>query len=157
MNSSQHEASDSLSSFVGRLTQLMPHLCRAMVKRESDHLTRGELTLPQVWALERLRRQGPLHMNELLQALQLKASTGTVFVDRLCRLRLVKRQRDASDRRVVRVAITAKGRRVLDDIDRIRRDSLRHVFSHLSAAERRRYLSIIEKLVYQLSDKEDTP
>lgn len=128
-----------------------------MVRQESDHVTRGELTLPQLWALERLRRPGPHQMHELLEALQLKASTGTVFVDRLCRLKLARRERDARDRRAVRVAITRKGEQVLDEINASRRRSMQHVFSHLSPAERRQYLTIIEKLAHQLSDEKDTP
>jgi DNA-binding MarR family transcriptional regulator len=141
---------------VDRLSRLLPRLCRVMVRQESDCVTRGELTLPQLWALERLHRQGPLHMHDLLTALQLKASTGTIFVDRLCRMKLVRRQRDAANRRAVRVAITRRGDRVLDEINATRRRALQHVFSHLSVAERRQYLTIIEKLAHQLSDEKDT-
>lgn len=156
MNSSIHELSKSLPAFVDRLSALLPRLCRAMVRQESDHVTRGELTLPQLWALEMLRREGPRQMHDLLAALNLKASTGTVFVDRLARLRFVRRERDARDRRAVRVAITRRGLQVLEGIDAARRRTMLTVFSHLSATERRQYLTIIEKLACQLSDEKET-
>jgi DNA-binding MarR family transcriptional regulator len=128
-----------------------------MVRQESNYVTRGELTLPQQWALETLRREGPHPMHDLLAKLQLKASTGTVFVDRLCRMKLVRRERSERDRRVIQVTLAARGRRVLDEIDRTRRASMLAVFSRLNPRERRTYLKIIEKLARQLSNEKDTP
>lgn len=138
-----------------RVAGLMPQLCRVMVRRESNYVTRGELTLPQLWALEMLRRQGPCQMGELLDMLQLKSSTGTVFVDRLCRLGLARRDRGARDRRAVLVALTPKGKRALDEIDKHRRNGMLKLFRPFTAAERRAYLSLMDKLVREMSDEKD--
>lgn len=134
-----------------RVTVLMPQLCRAMMKHESNHMTRGELNLPQFLALEYLRAEASPPMHQLLDALQLKSSTGTVFVDRLVRLGLVKRLRDAMDRRAVRVALTAKGRRILEEIHSQKRRSLLKLYRPLTAAERTSYLSVVEKMVREFT------
>ncbi len=122
-----------------------------MVRQESNFITRGELTLPQLWALELLQREGPHPMREVLAALQLKSSTGTVLVDRLCRMKLVRREREERDRRTVLVALTPKGRRVLDEINRHRRAGLLDLFRPFNAGERSAYLTLLEKLVCEMT------
>lgn len=158
VNSSKSEIprlARSLDTFVDHVAGLVPQLCRAMVRQESNYVTRGELTLPQLWALELLRRRGPCQMHEVLSALQLKSSTGTVFVDRLCKLGLVKRGRGAEDRRAVHVSLTAKGNRALDEIDQHRREGMLEVFRPFTAAERAAYLDLLEKLVREMSKEKD--
>ena len=158
VNSSIHEVSDaaqSLPSFVDRVATLVPQLCRAMVRQESNYVTRGELTLPQLWALERRRQRGCCTMREVLHALQLKSSTGTVFVDRLCRMKLVRRDRANEDRRAVKAALTAKGKRALDEIDEHRKAGMLDVFRPFNARERSAYLDLLEKLVLEMSKEKE--
>ena len=158
VNSSKHEIprpARSLATFVDHVAGLVPQLCRAMVRQESNYVTRGELTLPQLWALELLRRRGPCQMHELLDALQLKSSTGTVFVDRLCRMGLAKRGRGTADRRVVQVILSAKGKRALDEIDQHRRAGMLEVFRPFTTDERAAYLDLLEKLVREMSKEKD--
>ena len=158
MNSSNNEisrAARSLDTFVNHVAGVLPKLCRAMVRQESNYVTRGELTLPQLWALELLRQRGACQMHEVLEALQLKSSTGTVFVDRLCRLHLVRRTRSTTDRRAVRVALTVKGKRALDEIDAHRRAGMAEMFRPFTAAERNAYLDLLEILVREMSKEKE--
>jgi DNA-binding MarR family transcriptional regulator len=158
VNSSSIEvsaAARSLPSFVDRVATLVPQLCRAVVRQESNYVIRGELTLPQLWALELLRLRGTCQMSEVLRALQLKSSTGTVFVDRLCRMGLVRRERDNKDRRAVDVTLTAKGRRALDEIDEHRKAGMLTVFKPFNARERAAYLVLLEKLVLEMSKEKE--
>lgn len=133
-----------------RLSDLFPRLCRALVQRESNDVTTGRVTLPQFWALEILSAGGPRQMHELVDALRLKPSTGTVFVDRLVALGLVRRTRAAGDRRVVQVALAAKGKRLVEQIHQQRKDGLHDLYKPLTASERVDYLHLVEKLVLQL-------
>lgn len=158
VNSSIHEvsrAARSLDAFVDHVAGLMPRLSRAMVRQESNYVTRGELTLPQLWALELLRRRGACRMSEVLEALQLKSSTGTVFVDRLCRMRLVRRMRGEKDRRSVKVELTLKGKRALDEIDAHRRAGMADLFRPFTARERAAYLDLLSKLVREICQEKD--
>lgn len=158
VNSSIHEVSGaarSLPSFVDRVAALVPQLCRAMVRQEGNYVTRGELTLPQLWTLELLRQRGSCTMSEVLYALQLKSSTGTVFVDRLCKMKLVRRDRANGDRRAVKVALTAKGKRALDEIDEHRKEGMLTIFKPFNAQERAAYLILLEKLVLEMSKEKE--
>ena len=141
----------SLSSFVTRLMNLMPQLCRAMIRHERNSITRGDLALPQLWALEILAERGARPMHDLVADLQLKPSTGTQFVDRLVEMGLAKRERDARDRRAVRVDITSRGHSALQRIERQRRKASMRVFKIFTPGERGAYLILIEKLVSGLN------
>lgn len=128
----------------------MSRLCRGMVRHEQNYLTRGALTVPQFWALELLLGRGSCRMAELAAALHLKSSTGTMLVDRLAALGMVRRTRGARDRRAVELALTPRGRRVVEEIHRQRRRGLRRMFAPLTAKERQAYLGLLEKLAREL-------
>jgi DNA-binding MarR family transcriptional regulator len=141
---------------VNHVAGLMPRLCRAMVRQEGNYVTRGELTLPQLWALELLRQRGACRMSEVLQALQLKSSTGTVFVDRLCRLKLVRRMRGEKGPTFrAKWRLTVKGKQALDEIDAHRRAGLADLFRPFTARERAAYLDLLGKLIREMSKEKD--
>lgn len=130
---------------------LMPQLCRAMVRRERNYLTRGDLTLPQLWALEIMHERPTCSMHEVVTALQLKPSTASMFMDRLVEIGVARRQRDREDRRAVRVTLTPKGRRILQQIEKQRRKGMLALYKPLTSGERGAYLILLEKLVRELS------
>ena len=74
------------------------------------------VTISQCHLLETLSESGPLSMQELASRLCLQISTVTRLVDGMVRKRLVKRKKDARDRRVVRVELTDGGRRAYKKI-----------------------------------------
>ena len=48
----------SLASFGDRLVECLPRLMRELSRHERNHLTRGDITLPQFRALDHLARYG---------------------------------------------------------------------------------------------------
>lgn len=158
VNISQNEinrAAATLPAFAVHVSALFPRLCRAMVQHESNHLTSGTISLPQLWALELVREKKSVAMHDLASALHLKSPSATMLVDHLDGLGMVRRTRGARDRRVVQVTLTAKGRRILDDILRQKQKGVMEIFKPLSAAERRSYLAILNKLANALSQPTD--
>src|SRR5665213_1749001 len=82
--------------------------------RHADLLTRfGGVTLHQLGALRHLVKQGPLTMNELATRMEISPSSATQLVDRLVLHDLVDRVPDASDRRILRVAISASASEIV--------------------------------------------
>ncbi|MET9724510.1 MarR family winged helix-turn-helix transcriptional regulator [Streptomyces zaomyceticus] len=73
------------------------------------------LTASQGKALTVLRR-GPAAMRSLAETMTCDASNMTGIIDRLEKRGLVRREADASDRRVKNVILTAEGERVTDAI-----------------------------------------
>ena len=143
----------TLEQFAARLVALLPRLSRGISRH--DHTTLGALTLPQMWALEHLLDGGPCTMRALAGELRLQGSTATGLADQLARRGLVVRRRSRADRRVVRVALSAKGRRSLEQVHAQRRMTLIRGFEKHACAERARFLKSVEKLARGLA--EDTP
>jgi DNA-binding MarR family transcriptional regulator len=82
------------------------------------------LTLPQFDVLAQLYRRRPgMTPGELTRELLVTAGNVTGIVDRLARRRLVERRPVPEDRRAVRVRLTSRGHRVMEQaIPRHRRD-----------------------------------
>lgn len=141
-------------AFARRVDGLMSRLCRGMVRHEQNYLTRGELTMPQFWALEWVRQAGGARMQDFVAALRIKSSTGTMLVDRLVSLGLMRRAPNPGDRRSVALALTARGARAVDEVHRQRRRGIRRMFTPLTAKERREYLALLEKLAREFSKEQ---
>ena len=84
----------------------------------------GEVTLAQYRMLVLLCSRGPQRVADLAQALGVNPSTATRMSDRLVAKRLARRHRMATDRRTVRVAATAAGRTLVDEVTTRRRQDL---------------------------------
>lgn len=74
------------------------------------------ITVSQCYLLDALSTHGPLSMQDLAAHLCLKISTVTRLVDGLARKNLVRRQKDANDRRIVRAELTETGARTHEKI-----------------------------------------
>jgi MarR family 2-MHQ and catechol resistance regulon transcriptional repressor len=74
------------------------------------------VTLTQFSALEALLHRGPLYQSELAGKLLKSGGNLTLVDDNLERDGLVIRERDAEDRRYVKVSLTPKGRRFITDL-----------------------------------------
>jgi DNA-binding MarR family transcriptional regulator len=104
---------------VGRVIVLAQHLERSVELAPERH----GLSLGQFDILATLRRHGPkggLSPSQLLESVMLSSGGMTARLDKLCEAGLIYRKADPDDRRVVKVALTAKGRRVIDAATRTR-------------------------------------
>jgi DNA-binding MarR family transcriptional regulator len=90
-----------------------------------------EVTLPQYRALVVLAARGPQGTAELAAALAVTPSTVTRLCDRLVRKGLVRRHRQAGDRRSVRIALTGAGRHLVAEVSRRRRAELARLLGAL--------------------------
>lgn len=93
------------------------------------------ITFSQFAALEALYHLGPLYQTELATKLLKSGGNLTLIVDNLERGGFVTRQRKADDRRYVRVALTAKGRKFIATLFPKIAASITREFAALSAAE----------------------
>jgi len=94
-----------------------------------------ELTVPQLRALALVAERGNCAMGELARGLAISLSAASGLADRLVEHGLVARASDPDDRRIVRVRVTAAGRRALDACRRERRRRVRAALRALSAVQ----------------------
>ena len=100
------------------------------VTRRVEEITTGEgLSLDQWLVLHRVAAAGDQAMRDLVAGTRLNDSTLTRVVDRLAALGLVFREADPTDRRRVRVAISARGRTVHERLAPAVEDAERRLLS----------------------------
>ena len=84
--------------------------------RATRHLTRAGVTPSQFGVLEALYHLGPLLPSQLAQKHLMSRGNITTVVDNLEKRGLVRRERDTTDRRIVRVSLTDEGRATVQEI-----------------------------------------
>jgi DNA-binding MarR family transcriptional regulator len=96
-----------------------------------------DLSLTQLKALAALEAHGEgLSVKDLSERLGLSLAAGSRAVDGLVKRGLVERAEDADDRRVRRVALAARGRRVVERLGAIRVAGLERLLGHFDEAQR---------------------
>lgn len=95
-----------------------------------------EVTLAQYRTLVVLASRGPQNTVSLAAVLDVTPSTATRMCDRLIRKGLIRRRTARQDRREVRLALTDAGRRIVDEVTRLRRAELAPVLAAVPPRER---------------------
>lgn len=90
----------------GRLRRSMMRLTRMLRQHDDDDLSP---TLAS--SLFMIDREGPLSLGDLATRERMTRASVTAVVDKLLRQGLIERRHDQADRRVVRVQVSAAGRR----------------------------------------------
>lgn len=109
-------------------------------------LSRYELTVPQFMALNCLQQQqDACSMSEIADSTLQVSATMTGIINRLEENGLVKRERDHTDRRTLRVRITPRGDKLIEAICKIQQAYLYHFFDGLSPAERRTAIDLAKR------------
>jgi DNA-binding MarR family transcriptional regulator len=102
-----------------------------------------EVTLAQYRALVVLASRGPQRVVDLAGFLDVTASTATRMCDRLVRKQLVHRQRLSTDRRTVRVSISAAGRDLVAAVTQRRRRDVQAIVERMPPADRERLVTTL--------------
>ena len=111
-----------------------------------------DVTLPQYRTLVVLAYGGPRRLADLAEALSVSPSTATRMCDRLVRKELVSRTRDELDRREVKLAITAGGRKVVADVVHRRRAEVRDLLDAIPVPLRGQLVSSLTMLAAAAGD-----
>ncbi|MDP3940183.1 MAG: MarR family transcriptional regulator [Deltaproteobacteria bacterium] len=128
------------------LSRAFLHLVRGFRLLERSAKCCEGVTLAQCTLLETLHEEGPQRLGAMAAFLGVKISTATRLVDAAERQGLVDRQRDASDARGVRVALTAEGERLAEKIGAAGAGFCALILEALPASERGQAVATVERL-----------
>jgi len=119
------------------LAELFTHTARRLRRGSAAQLAPLGITYGQARALRLVAEAGrPLRMAELASQLEVVPRSVTTMVDALETAGLLARSPDPADRRSVLVALTPSGHRLLQRLERARRDSAEEVFGRLGVGQR---------------------
>jgi DNA-binding MarR family transcriptional regulator len=90
-----------------------------------------EVTLTQYRTLVVLASRGPQNLAGLADAVGVTPATATRMCDRLVRKDLIRRRTERDDRRQLRVALTVKGRSLVDAVTGRRRQEIARIINEI--------------------------
>lgn len=118
-----------------------------IMKRRMVACGSGEIHMGQIHALFLIQERSGITMKELAEALRVSSPSATSFVDRLVKLKLVERQNDEQNRRLVRLKITPEGVRFMKEKMDQRRKIFSEVLGTLSPKDQEDLLCILQKVL----------
>jgi DNA-binding MarR family transcriptional regulator len=135
-----------------KMDRLTKDLLRKFQMRDRNEITCCGVSVSQCYTLDTLGEHGEMSMVQLARKMFLDKSTMTRVVDGLIERELVVRRFDDNDRRLIYVALTAAGRKVLDGIRAQQLRSLRQILERIPAGERQKLLGGLEIFAEAMQD-----
>jgi len=114
-------------------------------KLEAD-LEKQGLTAPQFYVLATIGYAGRLPFGEIGAKMMVTVSNLTGIVDRLEEKKLVSRERDEHDRRVVHVVLTEKGAKLYQKTIPLFENSIAGIFTLLDKPQQKNLSALLRKL-----------
>jgi DNA-binding MarR family transcriptional regulator len=148
------ERPDLDSAVMAEIARLL-HVARLVGGRLSAYAAEHGLQVGEADVLLTLRRSGePYRLSPTRLAESLLISTGAMTnrLDKLEARGLVRRERHPSDRRALEVALTAKGRKLVDEVVGGHVENEREMLSALNDREREQLTRITRKLLAHLGE-----
>src|ERR1044072_3035436 len=149
------ETSAEAQETAARLSALLRHVFLYARGNQLRVIEESGLSMTQCKALLELGGLGeaadPRQVSDLAETFGVSVPSMSRAVDALVKKKLVTRLEDPDDRRVRRVAITAKGKQFVDTLLVVRQAGLESFAESLSAAQRRKLDAAIDSLM----DRED--
>lgn len=124
-------------------------MARLMIDQHQQQIAALDLTLTQAQMLRVLRR-GILPTGQLAAELRITASSVTQLTDRLISKGLVERQAVAGDRRSVLVALSAKGKRLVDGFRKRRSLLFKEALAQLGETEQAHVIEAMKMVIWAL-------
>ena len=95
----------------------------------------ADIKLPHFEIMQVLKEEGTLHVAEIGHKLQISKAQMTYLIDKLVELDYVERQMDAADRRTLNIALTDKGRCLLEEHETCLINAVQGIMSSLTEEE----------------------
>jgi DNA-binding MarR family transcriptional regulator len=138
--------SEKAEESVTKVERLLRHMAFIIKKRGRDILVDFGITSPQFNALLTLKDHPSITMGELCEKLFLACSTATDLIDRMEKNGFLERNRDAQDRRVIRLSISEKGKQAISEVIVARRRYVASILEKLTEEETEQLGNSLDKL-----------
>lgn len=109
----------------------------------------------EIFAMLLVDRNGEVIMSQMSSYINIPMSTATGIVDRLVKNGFMKRERSESDRRIVTIRLTDRGKEIVEGFKSFIMERVRAVNEHLTEDERRMLYNIFIKVIEILNKKNE--
>jgi DNA-binding MarR family transcriptional regulator len=143
------ETQAEMNAYDSKINELLLDIFDRILVTEEKALSKGnfsDLSIAEMHTLEGIGLYDTRTMSETAATLGITTGTLTVAVDRLVRKAYVERRRDMSDRRVVRVRLTKKGKLAYRMHSKFHTLLVDRIVEPLSEAERDMLLKLLSSI-----------
>jgi len=130
-----------------RILQALRRIIRSVDVHSHKLVTKHNITGPQLGCLLAVKESGPITSAKLSQKIYLSPSTIVGIIDRLEEKKLVQRNRDSKDRRLIHIYITTAGEQLVVAAPSLLQDTLVNGLIELPDEEQISITIALEKLV----------
>jgi DNA-binding MarR family transcriptional regulator len=131
----------------------MPLILRKLNTEAGEAANQLELSMSQSAVISYLSEKRETTMGELSDHISVSLSAMTGVVDRLVQKGAVSRDRDDTDRRVVRVRLTAAGRKLAAAVAQLQKAHAMAILGALDGPDREHLLDLMAKLAENMPSK----
>jgi DNA-binding MarR family transcriptional regulator len=103
-------------------------------------------TMLQCQALECIKKKTGTHMGDIASHFSTTMPTATALVDKLITAKLVKRENDVKDRRIVKISLTKSGEKLLIEVNKQRANKMKKLLFYLPKQDKLELLRILKVL-----------
>jgi len=128
------------------ISKLTSSMHRELANKISSVIPDEGINISHIIILEFLKERKSSNMSELSKTLKLTMGAATAIIDRMVELQLTKRHHSKTDRRVVEVELTDKGKAVAEKFVKRRLVVIKEVFSVLTESDKKIYLKLLTKI-----------
>lgn len=121
---------------------------------EEDRPEENDLTIAQTKCLFVVGSAETFKMSDIAARLNITLSGATNLVDKLVKMGLLVRKADETDRRIVLIALTSKGKNVVDRHMQARKKSFEIILNKLSAEKRKELIEAFSGIHKILAEAE---
>jgi len=133
-----------------RLWLLLHRVRDALVLCEDSIFGEFGLTMEQFAVLAAVKSRGSLRPTDLALILERSPNSVSMLVDRMVKAGLVRRTRDRSDRRIVRVSLTTKGENALKPATPTGWEFIQKILSPISYKDKHTLANLLETIKCEL-------
>ena len=137
-----------------RTDHLMGKLHRSLRRNYDRQLKSFSLTPCQFEVLMTLWNEDGIVLSELGRRVSRDGPTITGVVDRMEKKMLLKRKRNSSDRRVVKVHLTTKGKNMKEQLATTKKEIFERITHDLSLREINHLVTLLEKMMKNVEREE---
>lgn len=146
------EPSSAARARVGRIQDLVCQLGRLLESYDEMCLASLDITVAQGYTVMVMPEDGEVGMSALGETLGVAPSTATRMVDQLVAKRLVERRSALQDRRAVRVALTAEGKKLRRELEKATASCFLGALHGISASQQTATIEALELVNQSLRD-----
>jgi DNA-binding MarR family transcriptional regulator len=141
---------EKLETLIEEAVQLIPKV-NLLVNREYQTTSKEyDLSISQLFFLRTLYLKGEMTMGSISEALHITPPSATTTAEKLIKQELIVRKEPPSDRRVVMVSLSPKGKDLMDRFMAARKKRWRELMEHLLPKEQEKIVSSLRQLVILL-------